>query len=178
MKEKLLEKVQNFKEGFRITKTEFEPIKSNITDFMGMVHLYVDRKFNYLPFDLMDKQNFYENAEPIIPSDKYFESKIKDLETKNEDEIEQEVDRLKDEWRNSCFEIHTPLYTFADKLTENFLTSSEDCNIDVLATFGFCILEYNDRKIINMPSSEGGMLIERFGNLFTFLGWMTPKKKK
>ena len=169
----LLEKATQFsrKSNFDPYKAKFKPFDMTYNDAMGEGQYHYNRNFIPLPFDLLDKEDFFNNYEAILPSDEYFLSQIEDKENKDEDTIAEELEELKVEWYDSCTEIYTNLHRITD-IGEDYFLDGDYCNADVLAEFGFRVLEYKDYTFLNIPGYGYSTMYEHFVRLFTFLGWM------
>lgn len=169
----LLKKATKFsrKSNFDPYKAKFKPLDMTFYSAESEGRYHYKRNFVPQPFDLLDEEDFFNNYEAILPSDEYFLSQIEDKESKDEDTIEEELEELREEWRESCTEIYSNLHRMTD-LSEDYFLDSEYCNADVLAEFGFRVLEYKDYTFLNVPGYGYSTMHEHFVRLFTFLGWM------
>ena len=169
----LLEQVKRFSNsGFNPYEAKFKAFKINVTDAQSIGGYIYNKNFTSIPFDLLDKEDFFNNYNTVLPSDEYFLLKIKDKKSKDKDAIERELEELKEEWYDSCTEIYTSLHRLTGVENEEFFLDNEYCNVDVLAEFGFRVLQYKDYTFLNIPGYGYSMMYEHFVRLFTFLGWM------
>nr|DAN50289.1 MAG TPA: hypothetical protein [Caudoviricetes sp.] len=169
----LLEQAQQFNNGgFDPNSVKFKEFKTVEISGDGIATIFFRRDFDTIPFDLLEQNDFFENVEIVYPTDDYFQSLIPNIEEMSDDEVEQEVDRLKDEWRDDSLEMYTVLYRITGWGTEDYYLDGDFCNVDVLAEFGFHVLQYKDYTFLNVPGYGYSIMTEHFVRLFTFLGWM------
>ena len=108
-----------------------------------------------------------------MPSYEFFESRLES--NINEDEKDEEIERLQDEWMREHMEVMTSLYRIS-RTGEDYYLNSEYCNIDVLAQFGIGVVEYKGYYLLNITGYGYSFIDTHFIPLFTFLGWMKEKQ--
>lgn len=170
----LLEKAAQFsrKSNFDPYKAKFEEFRTSARDAESVAQYIYNRNFAPQPFNLLDKEDFFNNYEAILPSDEYFLSQIEDKENKDEDTIAEELEELREEWYDSCTEIYTNLDRITGWGGDEYFLDGDYCNVDILAEFGFRVLQYKDYTFLNVPGYGYSIMYEHFVRLFTFLGWM------
>lgn len=170
----LLQQAQNFTENFgdsdKSDKKEFKPFEVTYKDGNSIATEFLNREFNILPYDLLP-ENYYEEIEVQMPSYEFFESQ---LESNIEEEKDEEIERLQDEWMREHMEVMTSLYRIS-RTGEDYYLNSEYCNIDVLAHFGIGVVEYKGYYFLNITGCGYSFIDTHFIPLFTFLGWMKEK---
>ena len=169
----LLEQAQQFNNGgFDPNSVKFKEFRTTEVNTDGIATILFRREFNSIPFDLLNQEDFYNEVTIVYPSDDYFRSQIEGVENMSEEEVVEEIEAKIDEWYNSSLEIYNSLYRMTGWGTEDFYLNSEYCNADVLAEFGFRVLQYKDYTFLNVPGYGYSIMTEHFVRLFTFLGWM------
>lgn len=70
----LLEKATQFsrKNNFDPYKAKFEEFRTSARDAESVAQYIYNRNFATQPFDLLDKEDFFNNYEAILPSDEYY----------------------------------------------------------------------------------------------------------
>lgn len=169
----LLEQAQQFNNGgFDPNSAKFKEFKTVEISGDGIATTFFRRNFDCIPFDLIEGEDFYNNVTVVYPSDDYFRSQIEGAENMSEEEVVEEIEAKIDEWYNSSLEIYTSLYRMTGWGTEDYFLDGDCCDADVLAEFGFRVLQYKDYTFLNVPGYGYSIMTEHFVRLFTFLGWM------
>ena len=110
---------------------------------------FINRDFKEIPFEIVDKEDWFDNAELILPKDENLFEKL---------EIEPNLD------------VWTCLYLF-DNLGD-FYTDSEYCNVDKLYELGFIPVEYKGYTFVHIQGYGYDIIEEHFVPLFEHLKWL------
>nr|DAF21672.1 MAG TPA: hypothetical protein [Caudoviricetes sp.] len=169
----LLQQAQVFTNKFGDSdKKEFKPFEVTYKDGNSIATELLNREFNILPYDLLP-ENYCEEMEIQMPSYEFFESILES--NINEDEKDEEIERLQEEWAREHIEVMTSLYRIS-RTGEDYYLNSEYCNIDVLAHFGIGVVEYKGYYFLNIAGCGYSFIDKHFIPLFTFLGWIQEKQ--
>lgn len=110
---------------------------------------FINRDFKEIPFELINEEDWFLNAEMIPPEDESLFERL---------EIEPNLD------------VWTCLYLF-DNLGD-FYTDSEYCNVDKLYELGFIPVMYKDFFFVHIQGYGYDIIEEHFVPLFEHLKWL------
>ena len=121
------------------------------------------REFTFIP-DRLLRKDFFEEAELLMPSEEYFESKVD--ESADPYEREELIEKEREEYYEKG-EVITGVY-----LCDSYYIDSDKCNVDVLAEFGIAVYEYRGDYFLNIAGFGYSYKDEHFLPLFSYLGMM------
>jgi hypothetical protein len=138
-----------------------KPLSLNLQTEEEQAEYFVKMKFDFIPVELIDIEDYLNNADLIYPS------KGKIMQIKLDEDIVEDYEIYED--FAECKEVYLGIYKFNEYSSWE---KEEKFNVDVLYDFGLFLIYYKGEYFLNIPAFGVDFIKDYFVPFFKYLGWI------